>query len=54
MKLLNKKAPLFFIGRDTRISGQMLEFKIAVEICLVGGDAVLSGVLLMAAIVYFS
>jgi len=39
----SKKRPIFLIGRDTRISGSMLESALAAGICSVGGDVVLAG-----------
>jgi phosphoglucosamine mutase len=37
--------PLFLIGRDTRISGQMLEAALCAGICSAGGEAVILGVI---------
>lgn len=37
--------PTFLIGRDTRISGQMLEAALCAGICSAGGDAVVLGVI---------
>lgn len=37
--------PRFMIGRDTRVSGQMLEAALAAGICSAGGHAVLLGVI---------
>ena len=37
--------PCFMIGRDTRVSGQMLEAALAAGICSAGGHAVLLGVI---------
>ena len=37
--------PQFMIGRDTRVSGQMLEAALAAGICSAGGHAVLLGVI---------
>ena len=37
--------PTFLIGRDTRVSGQMLEAALCAGICSAGGDAVILGVI---------
>lgn len=37
--------PSFYIGRDTRVSGQMLEAALCAGICSAGGDAVILGVM---------
>ncbi len=37
--------PSFLIGRDTRISGQMLESALCAGICSAGGDAVILGIM---------
>ena len=37
--------PKIIIGRDTRLSGQMLESAMVAGICSAGGDAYLTGVL---------
>ncbi|MDL2280940.1 phosphoglucosamine mutase [Selenomonadales bacterium OttesenSCG-928-I06] len=50
----NKGSPVFFIGRDTRISGQMLESAIAAGICSAGGQAVLLGVAPTPAVAYLT
>lgn len=47
-----KERPRFLIGRDTRISGSMLENAIAAGINSVGGDAVIAGVVPTPAIAY--
>ncbi len=39
------KRPRIIIGRDTRISGPMLEYALAAGICSMGGDVFLAGVL---------
>lgn len=44
--------PTFLIGRDTRISGPMLESALAAGICSVGGDVVFLGVAPTPAIAY--
>lgn len=46
------ESPVFFIGRDTRISGQMLESALAAGICSAGGKAVLLGVVPTPAVAY--
>ena len=48
----SRNAPVFFIGRDTRISGQMLESAIAAGICSAGGQAILLGVAPTPAVAY--
>ncbi|WP_371376949.1 phosphoglucosamine mutase [Sporomusa aerivorans] len=48
------KRPVFFIGRDTRISGQMLEAALAAGICSAGGEAVLLGVVPTPAVAYLT
>lgn len=47
-----KKRPVFLIGRDTRISGAMLENALAAGICSVGGDVVVAGIIPTPAIAY--
>lgn len=37
--------PSFLIGRDTRVSGQMLEAALCAGICSAGGDAVILGIM---------
>lgn len=44
--------PTFLIGRDTRISGGMLENALASGICAVGGDVIILGVAPTPAIAY--
>lgn len=44
----------FFIGRDTRISGHMLECALAAGICAAGADAYLLGVLPTPAVAYLT
>ncbi len=46
--------PVFYIGRDTRISGQMLEAALAAGICSAGGKAVLLGVVPTPAVAYLT
>lgn len=46
--------PVFFIGRDTRISGHMLEAALAAGICSAGGEAVLLGVVPTPAVAYLT
>ncbi|VBB04889.1 phosphoglucomutase and phosphomannomutase phosphoserine signature [Lucifera butyrica] len=46
--------PVFLIGRDTRISGQMLESSLAAGICSAGGQAVIAGVMPTPAVAYLT
>lgn len=46
--------PVLLIGRDTRISGQMLESALAAGICAAGGKAILAGVIPTPAIAYLT
>lgn len=46
--------PVFIIGRDTRISGQMLEAALAAGICSAGGTAILLGVVPTPAVAYLT
>ncbi len=46
--------PVITIGRDTRISGQMLESALAAGICSAGGKAVLLGVVPTPAVAYLT
>ncbi|WP_425059858.1 Phosphoglucosamine mutase [Sporomusa carbonis] len=46
--------PVFYIGRDTRISGHMLEASLAAGICSAGGEAVLLGVVPTPAVAYLT
>lgn len=48
------KCPVFYIGRDTRISGHMLEAALAAGICSAGGEAVLLGVIPTPAVAYLT
>ncbi|HWR44443.1 phosphoglucosamine mutase [Sporomusa sp.] len=48
------KRPVFYIGRDTRVSGQMLEAALAAGICSAGGEAVLLGVVPTPAVAYLT
>ena len=47
-----KEHPTFLIGRDTRISGSMLESALAAGICSVGGNVVIAGVIPTPAVAY--
>lgn len=47
-----KEHPTFLIGRDTRISGSMLECALASGICSVGGNVVMAGVIPTPAVAY--
>jgi phosphoglucosamine mutase len=49
-----EQQPIILIGRDTRISGQMLESALAAGICSGGGKAVLAGVIPTPAIAYLT
>ncbi|HWR40813.1 MAG TPA: phosphoglucosamine mutase [Patescibacteria group bacterium] len=49
-----KKQPVLYIGRDTRISGQMLEAALAAGICSAGGKAVLLGVMPTPAVAFLA
>ena len=46
--------PVIYIGRDTRISGNMLECALAAGICSVGGDVHLLGVVPTPAVAYLT
>lgn len=46
--------PLILIGRDTRISGHMLESALAAGICSAGGKAVLAGIVPTPAVAYLT
>lgn len=48
------KQPVILIGRDTRISGQMLEAALAAGICSAGGKAILLGVIPTPAVAYLA
>ena len=47
-----KEHPTFLIGRDTRISGSMLESSLASGICSVGGNVVMAGIVPTPAVAY--
>lgn len=47
-------SPTMLIGRDTRVSGQMLEAALAAGICSAGGQAVLLGVVPTPAVAYLA
>ncbi|MDU2065074.1 MAG: phosphoglucosamine mutase [Sporomusaceae bacterium] len=49
-----EKQPVILIGRDTRISGQMLESALAAGICSAGGKALLAGVIPTPAIAFLT
>lgn len=51
---LAKHKPKILIGRDTRISGDMLEAALAAGICSVGASANIAGVLPTPAIAYLT
>ena len=46
--------PQILIGRDTRISGEMLEAALVAGICSAGGNAILAGVIPTPAIAYLA
>ncbi|MBP2655383.1 MAG: glmM [Firmicutes bacterium] len=46
--------PKFVVGRDTRISGQMLESALAAGICSAGGEAINVGVIPTPAVAYLA
>lgn len=46
--------PVIIIGRDTRISGQMLEAALAAGICSAGGKAILAGIIPTPAVAYLT
>lgn len=46
--------PVIIIGRDTRISGQMLEAALAAGICSAGGKAILAGMIPTPAVAYLT
>ncbi len=48
------RRPAFYIGRDTRISGEMLEAALAAGICSAGGEAVLCGVVPTPAVAFLA
>ena len=48
------KRPLFLIGRDTRISGDMLECALAAGLCACGADVMRLGVIPTPAVAYLS
>lgn len=52
-KQLSHRAKIF-IGRDTRVSGEMLEAALAAGICSAGADAVLLGVIPTPAVAYLT
>ena len=52
-RALSHRAKIF-IGRDTRISGEMLEAALAAGICAAGADAVLLGVIPTPAVAFLT
>ena len=50
----NGHSPRILIGRDTRISGCMLESALAAGVCSVGGTAVIAGVVPTPAVAYLT
>ena len=53
-KKADGRQPEILIGRDTRLSGQMLEAALAAGICSAGGNAILAGILPTPAIAYLT
>lgn len=47
-------SPVILIGRDTRISGSMLEAALAAGICSAGGQAILAGIVPTPAVAYLT
>ena len=52
--LKNGEQPVILIGRDTRLSGQMLEAALTAGICGAGGRAMLAGVIPTPAVAYLA
>lgn len=50
----SQKKPIFLIGRDTRISGQMFEAAIAAGICSAGGIATIIGIIPTPGVAYLT
>ena len=50
----SKAAPTVLIGRDTRVSGEMLEAALIAGICSAGGRAIVAGVIPTPAVAYLS
>ena len=50
----SEEKPLIIIGRDTRISGEMLEAALTAGICSAGGRAMLAGIIPTPAIAYLA
>jgi phosphoglucosamine mutase len=48
------RRPVFVIGRDTRISGQMLEAALSAGICSAGGEAINAGIIPTPAVAYLA
>ncbi|MBP2651507.1 MAG: glmM [Firmicutes bacterium] len=46
--------PVFVVGRDTRISGQMLEAALSAGICSAGGEAIIVGIIPTPAVAYLA
>ena len=49
-----KGVPQILIGRDTRISGEMLESALVAGICSAGGRAILAGIVPTPAVAYLA
>ena len=50
----SKDTPQILIGRDTRISGEMLEAALVAGICSAGGNAILAGIVPTPAVAYLA
>ena len=50
----SKNAPTVLIGRDTRVSGEMLEAALIAGICSAGGRAIAAGVIPTPAVAYLA
>jgi len=53
-QMLNKKRPQILIGKDTRISSDMLESALASGVCSAGGDVILLGIAPTPAVAYIT
>ena len=50
----SNEKPMILIGRDTRISGEMLESALAAGICSAGGRAILLGIVPTPAVAFLA
>ncbi|MGI6201001.1 MAG: phosphoglucosamine mutase [Christensenellales bacterium] len=48
------RAPRILVGKDTRVSGDMLECALAAGICSVGGEAIFAGVMTTPGVAYLA